>query len=86
MAAASSGTSAASGAYSVMSAADYYLAMAKHCRRARASTQDEFTRYYLERMEHSDRVLASSKAVVDRSERTQQALEEWRDKQGPETT
>ncbi|MCC8956115.1 hypothetical protein H8B02_22590 [Bradyrhizobium sp. Pear77] len=63
--------------------ADYYLAIAEHCRRTKESAQDEFTRYFLERMEHSYRILASSKAVLDRCETTQGALDDWRDKQGP---
>ncbi|WP_128089415.1 hypothetical protein [Bradyrhizobium viridifuturi] len=52
-----------------MSSEDY-LERAEHYRRAKESAVDDFTRYYLERMERSYRVLADSHAVLDRSKKT----------------
>jgi hypothetical protein len=41
-----------------------YLERAKHFRRAKEAAQDDFTRHYLEQMERSYRVLASSEAAL----------------------
>ncbi|MBR0799838.1 hypothetical protein JQ615_31165 [Bradyrhizobium jicamae] len=75
------GTPTASSAYSVMSAEDY-LQMAEHCRLAKEKATDDFIRYYLERMEHSYRVLASSEAVLTESKQAQAEMGEDRDKKG----
>lgn len=46
---------------------DYYLARAEHYRRAKETAGDHFTRYFLERMEHSYRVLAASELAASQN-------------------
>ncbi|MCC8960501.1 hypothetical protein H8B02_46010 [Bradyrhizobium sp. Pear77] len=51
--------------------AEEYLEMADNYRRAKEAAPDDFTRYFLERMERGYRVLATSKAVLDRPQNVQ---------------
>lgn len=57
-----------------MSASDY-LEMAKHYRRAKEVTRDDFTRRFLDQMERSYRILAASEAALEGSTKTQEALD-----------
>ncbi|MHC2257146.1 hypothetical protein ACVILK_006838 [Bradyrhizobium embrapense] len=64
--------------FSVMSADDY-LMRAEHYRRAKETADDTFTRYFLERMEHSYRVLAASVATLAASHNVEEKLNNRRD-------
>ncbi|WP_456784854.1 hypothetical protein [Bradyrhizobium sp. USDA 4516] len=66
-----------------MSAEDY-LEMAEHYRRAKDAAEDDFTRYYLEQMEKSYRVLAASEAVLVTSEKTLGSLKSPNDPSDPQ--
>ncbi|MHC2335349.1 hypothetical protein [Bradyrhizobium sp. USDA 4454] len=59
--------------FPVMSAGDY-LVRAEHYRRAKETADDTFTRYFLERMEHSYRVLAASEAALAASQEVEEKL------------
>lgn len=52
----------------------YYLARAEQCRHAKEAAGDPFTRYFLERMEHSYRVLAASETALAASQRVEDEL------------
>lgn len=59
--------------FPVMSA-DEYLERAEHYRRAKETADDTFTRHFLERMEHSYRVLAASEATLAASHNVKEKL------------
>ncbi|MGR4931887.1 hypothetical protein ACIPUD_34500 [Bradyrhizobium sp. CAR08] len=53
-----------------------YLELAEQYRKVLATSTDPFTRYHLEAMERSYRVLADSERAVQRSRRIVDALDE----------
>ncbi|MTV16705.1 MULTISPECIES: hypothetical protein [Bradyrhizobium] len=61
---------------------DYYLARAEHYRHAKETAADQFTRYFLERMEHSYRVLAASETALAVSQNAEEETENPRDQPG----